>query len=71
MKVFRMLAAVAVVAVPALFASVPAQAVTSRQYMAQGHGRYVNSSGTRKMYGHRYHRHHRHYWRHHRYHHYR
>lgn len=61
MKIFRVLAAVALVAVPALLASAPADALTSRQYNAQGHGRYVNSSGTRMMRGyyHRFHRHHR------------
>ena len=34
---------------PALLAAVPAEALTARQYMHQGHGRYTNSSGTRVM----------------------
>ena len=65
MKSLKPFAVMAVLALPVLLGSAPAKAITSHQYMAQGHGRYLNSSGSRMMRSgfHRRHRslrHHRH-----------
>lgn len=69
MTIRKVLIAAAVLLLPALFAADSAQALTARQYAAQGHGRYTTSSGRPvRGYYHGYRRHHyRHYRHHHRY----
>jgi hypothetical protein len=62
----RLLAAAAILLVPALLAAEPAQALQAHQYLAQGHGRYTTSSG--RPVGTGYHHGYRRYHRHHRYH---
>lgn len=61
MRCFNISLAAMLVAVAALLAALPAEALTANQYDHQGHGRYTNSSGTRvmrpTMRHHRYHRH--------------
>ncbi len=69
MNPLKVFAAAAVIAAPMLGLSAPAQALTSHQYQAQGHGAYVSSKargygwhrpwGWRRHYG--WHRHWRRY----------
>lgn len=57
MRILKVMAAAAVIVVPALLTAVPAEALTAKQYEHQGRGVYLNSTGSRKSYGmHRYHR---------------
>ena len=60
MNAFRCLMAAAVVAIPAILSSLPAQALTTRQYQAQGRGHYISSWGHRPrgLYHRRGYRHH-------------
>lgn len=60
MRLIKLLAAAAVMAVPILTAAAPADAATARQYEQQGRGHYVSSKGrTLHRMNHRYPRHHR------------
>jgi hypothetical protein len=45
---------------PMLVMESPAQALTARQYHAQGHGRYISSKGRMHRYGMRHHYRHHH-----------